>query len=76
MVLGGQGRLVIPAEIRAAMGLSPGDRLQLCARGSTLILERQADAVTELRGLACQVPSSRSFVDELLDERRAAAARE
>jgi AbrB family looped-hinge helix DNA binding protein len=75
-VLGRQGRLVIPAEVRAALGLEPGDRLHLSARGSRLVLERQSDAVAELQRLAHDVPRTRSFVDELLEERRAAAAQE
>jgi AbrB family looped-hinge helix DNA binding protein len=76
VVLGRQGRLVIPAEVRAALGLEPGDRLHLSARGSRLVLERQSDAVAELQRLAHDVPRTRSFVDELLEERRAAAAQE
>jgi AbrB family looped-hinge helix DNA binding protein len=76
LVLGRQGRLVIPADIRAALGLEPGDRLHLRALGQRLVLERQADAVTELQGLAQGVPAARSFVEELLAERRAEAASE
>jgi AbrB family looped-hinge helix DNA binding protein len=76
LVLGQQGRLVIPAEVRAALGLVPGDRLHLHLSGPRLVLERQQDAVAELRGLATDVPRSRSLVDELLDERRRAAAAE
>jgi AbrB family looped-hinge helix DNA binding protein len=74
LVLGQQGRLVIPAEIRAALGLGPGDRLHLHVLGQRLVLERQRDAVAELRGLAAGVPKKRSLVDELLAERRLAAA--
>ena len=76
LVLGQQGRLVIPAEVRAALGLAPGDRLHLHLAGPRLVLERQQDAVVELRGLATDVPKSRSFVEELLAERRLAAATE
>jgi antitoxin PrlF len=76
LILGQQGRLVIPAEIRAALGLAPGDHLHLHLHGSRLVLERQQDAVAELRALAADVPKSRSFVDELLAERREAAANE
>jgi hypothetical protein len=36
------------------------------------VLERQQDAVAELRQLAAKVPKSRSLVDELLAERRLA----
>lgn len=76
LVLGQQGRLVIPAAIRAALGFLPGDRLHLHVAGARLTLERQQDAVGELRALARDVPRSRSFVDELLAERRLAAAAE
>jgi AbrB family looped-hinge helix DNA binding protein len=76
VVLGRQGRLVVPAEVRAALGLEPGDRLRLVTRGDQIVLERQADAVAELRELARAVPKTRSFVDELLAERRAEAASE
>jgi len=38
------------------------------------MLERQQDAAAELRGLATSIPRSRSLVEELLAERRVAAA--
>lgn len=76
IVLGQQGRLVIPADVRTALGLAPGDQLHLHLTGQRLVLERQQDAVAELRGLGSDVSKSRSFVDELLDERRLAAAAE
>ncbi|MEJ5945520.1 AbrB/MazE/SpoVT family DNA-binding domain-containing protein [Pseudokineococcus basanitobsidens] len=76
LVLGQQGRLVIPAEVRSALGLAPGDRLHLHLSGRRLVLERQQDAAAELRGLAAGVPGSRSLVEELLAERRQAAAGE
>lgn len=76
LVLGQQGRLVIPAEIRAALGLAPGDHLHLHVAGARLVLQREQDAVDELRALAKDVPKSRSFVEELLAERRLDAAAE
>jgi len=76
VVLGQQGRLVIPAEMRSALGLEPGDHLHISARGSALTIERQQDAVAELRQFAAAVPVRRSFVDELLAERRVAATNE
>ncbi len=76
VVMGQQGRLVIPADVRAALGLAAGDQLHLHVTGARLVLERQQDAVDELRALARDVPRSRSFVEELLAERRLAAAAE
>ena len=74
VVLGRQGRLVIPAEVRAALGLSPGDRLHLHLTGDRLVLQRPEDALSELRRLGAAVPRGRSLVEELLADRRAAAA--
>jgi AbrB family looped-hinge helix DNA binding protein len=74
IVLGQQGRLVIPADVRTALGLVPGDRLHLQVTGKRLMLERQQDAIRELRGMGSGVPKARSLVDELLAERRLAAA--
>lgn len=76
VVLGQQGRLVIPADVRATLGLRPGDRLRLHVAGGRMTLERPEDAIAELRGLASSVPKSKSLVDELLAERRLAAASE
>lgn len=76
VVLGQQGRLVIPAEVRAALGLAAGDQLHLRLEGHQLVLERPCDAVLELRRLGTVVSDRRSLVDELLAERRAAAATE
>ena len=76
MVLGQQGRLVIPAEVRSALGLTAGESLHLRVEGGRLVLERPGDAVAELRGLAAAVPRTRSLVEELLAERRAAALEE
>ncbi|GAA4124221.1 hypothetical protein GCM10022215_31740 [Nocardioides fonticola] len=74
LVLGKQGRLVIPSEVRSALGLAPGDQLHLRLVGRSVVLERPQDATAELRGLASRVPQDRSLVEELLAERRVAAA--
>jgi antitoxin PrlF len=76
VVLGQQGRLVIPADLRAELGLAPGDRLHVQLAGRRLVVQRQQDAVDELRGLANKVPKTRSLVEELLAERLAAALAE
>lgn len=76
VVMGRQGRLVIPSGFRAALGLAPGDRLHVHLDGTRLVLERPEGAVDELRGLGRKVPRERSLVDELLAERRLAAATE
>jgi hypothetical protein len=57
-------------------GLAAGDRIHLHVTGTRLVLERQQDAVDELRALAKDVPRARSLVEELLAERRLAPAAE
>jgi AbrB family looped-hinge helix DNA binding protein len=74
LVLGQQGRVVIPADIRRALGLAPGDRLHLHVTGQRLVLERRQDAIAELRRLAAAVANERSLVDELIADRRLSAA--
>lgn len=74
LVVGQQGRLVIPAEIRTSLGLTPGDELHVRIDGRRLVLERPADAAEGLRASGRELAAGRSLVDELLAERRAAAA--
>lgn len=76
VVLGQQGRIVIPAEVRVALGLAAGDRLHLHLLDGRLVIERPQDVIAQLRALGAQVPTSRSLVEELLAERRTAAAAE
>lgn len=76
ITVGRQGRLVIPAEMRATLGLNPGDRVHVHLDGHRLVIERPQDAVGELRRLGRGLSKNRSLVDELLAERRAAVESE
>ena len=73
VVLGQQGRVVIPADVRTALGLQPGEALHLRVEDERLVLERPSRAAAQLRGLARTV-TGRSLLDELLAERQAEAA--
>lgn len=75
VVLGVQGRLVVPAEARKELGLAAGDELVLHTEGRRLVLERQDDAARRLRGLYAS-PATRGAVEELLAERRQEATGE
>ena len=70
----GQGRVVIPAELRQAMNLHEGERLIARVDDGRLILERRADVRRRLMALFSA--ESASPVDELIRERREAAAHE
>ena len=73
-----QGRIVIPAQCRAAAGLKPGDELLIEAIGEgELRLRTPEQAIKEAQAIVARyLPKGRDLVQELIDERRAEAARE
>ena len=75
VVMGGQGRLVVPVEVRREMGLQAGDELVLHTEGGRIVLERRRDAASRLLGLYAS-PATAGAVEELLAQRRSAAASE
>lgn len=74
--IGAQGRLVIPAALRKALHLKPGDRLVARQVGESLILERREVVIKRLQSLFAHIPKDVSLVDELIAERREEAAKE
>ena len=75
--LGPDGRIVIPAPFREALGLSEGDTLiGSVSDGELHLLTRQA-AVRRAQAIVRQfVPEGVSLVDELLEDRRREVERE
>ena len=73
-----QGRIVIPAECRAAAGLKPGDELLIEAIGEgQLRLRTREQAIKEAQAIVARyLPKDRDLVAGVIDERRAEAARE
>jgi AbrB family looped-hinge helix DNA binding protein len=73
-----QGRIVIPAECRAAAGLKPGDELLIETVGDgELRIRTKLQAIKEARAIVARyLPKGRDLVQELIDERREEAARE
>ncbi len=74
--VGAQGRVVIPAALRKALRLKPGDRLVARQEGEGLVLERREAVVKRLQSMFAHIPKDVSLVDELIAERREEAARE
>ena len=73
------GRVVIPAEVRARIGMSEGGTLVVRVEGASVVLEPHKMALDRVRALVRQYAPAEpgvSVVDELLAERRAEAARE
>ncbi len=72
--LGRQGRVVIPAAVRKAMGLKPGDILVCRAEADRLIIKTRRELEEELWAMFAKVKGSMS--KELIEERRQEARRE
>jgi AbrB family looped-hinge helix DNA binding protein len=63
-----KGQFVIPAEIRASLGIEPGTRIAVSVEGSRIVLEPVTKKlVDQLRGITKGGPS---MADELQKERR------
>jgi AbrB family looped-hinge helix DNA binding protein len=78
VVVGDRGRLVLPSEVRAALGLKPGSRMLLSTeKDGSLRLRPYRSVADQGRGMLSSLsPAGDSMVDELLAERRREAARE
>lgn len=78
IVIGDRGRVVLPSEVRAELGLKPGSRMLLrTEKDGSLRLRPYRSVADRNRGMLAQlVPPGESMVDELLVERRRDAARE
>jgi AbrB family looped-hinge helix DNA binding protein len=78
IVVGDRGRVVLPAEVRAELGLKPGSQMLLSTEADGSLRLRPYRAVAERsRGmLAGLAGADESLVDELLAERRREATLE
>ena len=73
---GPDGRVLVPVELRRALGVRPGE--PLVARGieRQLVIERREDALRRSQGRFSQVRPGVSLADELIEDRRREAANE
>jgi AbrB family looped-hinge helix DNA binding protein len=73
----GNGRVVIPASFREALGINPGDEVVLRLEEDGLRISTQKQRLEHARRLVRKyVKPGRSLVDELIAERREAARKE
>jgi AbrB family looped-hinge helix DNA binding protein len=77
LTLASNGRVVIPAAMRAALGLRDGDRIVARVVEGAIVLEPLDAAIRRARAMVARyVPPGSALVDELIAERRIAATRE
>ncbi|MCY4213897.1 MAG: AbrB/MazE/SpoVT family DNA-binding domain-containing protein [Gammaproteobacteria bacterium] len=72
--LGPQGRLLVPAAVRRALGFQPGDALIARVEAERLVVEKAAAVERRLHEYFRKF-EGRSLADELIVERREEAAR-
>ena len=64
-----QGRVVIPAEYRRALGLEPQDALVLTLESDGVLIRKSSVALSEVQELVTPYATGRKLVDELLEDR-------
>ena len=72
---GAQGRVVVPAPIRKALGFRPGDTLVARVEDDHLVIEKPESVERRIRD-RFRKSRGRSLADELLSERGEEARRE
>jgi AbrB family looped-hinge helix DNA binding protein len=78
IVVGDRGRVVLPSDVRSALGLKAGSRMLLSTeQDGSLRLRPYRSVADQGRGMLAELaPAGESMVDELIAERRREAARE
>jgi len=80
LVANRDGRVTIPAQMRRAAGLEPGNRLVVYVEHGRVVIEERDHLLARVQREAIEAAAaadqSDSVVDELIAERRAEAARE
>lgn len=74
--LGPQGRIVVPAHLRRALGLEVGDALVASIEDGRLVLAPREAALAHLLDRFPVASEGQSAVDELLAQRRAEGRRD
>jgi len=71
------GRLIVPANLRKALKIQPGDELILqLENGSLRLIPLQQAVRLAQKAVRKYVPSGTSLVDDLIEARKEEAARE
>lgn len=77
LVLGAKGRVLLPAEMRAAMGLAEGDVLTGWLKDGELRLHSHLHGLRKVQSEAAALAKQTGYMsDELIAERRAEAVKE
>jgi bifunctional DNA-binding transcriptional regulator/antitoxin component of YhaV-PrlF toxin-antitoxin module len=73
---GPDGRVLVPVELRRALGAEPGEPLVARVIERQLVIERRADALRRVQERFAMLPDGVSLAAELIEERRREAEAE
>ena len=74
-IIGENGRIVIPAAYRKALGIKPGDEVQLVLEDGEIRMLSQRQAIVRAQNLLrSYVPRNRNLSEGLIKERREEAS--
>jgi bifunctional DNA-binding transcriptional regulator/antitoxin component of YhaV-PrlF toxin-antitoxin module len=77
LVLGPKGRVLLPADVRAAMGLEQGDVITAWLKGGEVRMHSHLHGLRKIQVEASSLAKGTVYAsDELIAERRAEAAKE
>ncbi len=71
-----QGRVVIPAEYRRALGIGVDEPVVLTLEGASIRIQKSTEALAEVQRLVAPFAEGRKLVEELIAERRDESERE
>ena len=67
---GPDGRVLVPVELRRALGAAPGEPLVARVTDRQLVIERREDALRRVQGRFASIPPTVDLAQELIDDRR------
>ena len=76
VIVGEQGRIVIPARLRKEMGIKEGDELMARVKDGQLVMEELDHALKRVQGKIVAAGHDKSGVEELIQERLREARKE
>jgi len=76
LIVGQQGRVVIPSNLRQQLAIEPGSQLHAWVENGRLIMETRQKLWQTVRKSCENIPDNIDLAQELINERRKAAEKE
>ena len=68
--IGPDGRVLVPVELRRALGVTPGEALVARVVDRQLVIERREDALHRVQARFAGIPAAVDLADDLIQDRR------